>query len=177
MRLSKIILSLSGWKVTGNLPTEKKFVAVEAPHTSMWDFVIGRLFFYSIGYKPRFLMKKELFFFPLGWILKRMGGIPVDRSTKGDTVEKMIDRFKKEKQLALIITPEGTRKKVMEWKLGFYYIARSANVPIVPAFLDYHKKIIGIGDSFYATENIDNDILRIRNFVKQATPKYPECYR
>jgi 1-acyl-sn-glycerol-3-phosphate acyltransferase len=176
MKLSKLILSLWGWKVTGNLPSEKKFIAVEAPHTSMWDFIIGRTFFYSIGYKPRFLMKKELFFFPVGWLLRRMGGIPVDRYKKGDMVEKMTDKFKKESQLALIITPEGTRQKVNDWKLGFYYIARSANVPIVPAFLDYRKKVIGIGDSFYATENVDNDILRIKSFVSQATPKHPERY-
>ena len=176
MRISKIILRLSGWKVVGEIPEEKKFIAVEAPHTSMWDFVIGRLFFYSIGYKPRFLMKKELFIFPLGWILLRMGGIPVDRSKKGDMVEKMVQKFKTEKNLFLIITPEGTRKKVAEWKLGFYYIAKAANVPIVPAYIDYSLKTIGVGIPFYATESVSDDILRIKEFVKGATPKHPERY-
>jgi len=177
MRLSKLILAIWGWKMVGKIPEENKFIAVEAPHTSMWDFIIGRLFFYSLGYKPRFLMKKELFFFPLGWILVKMGGIPVNRKKKGDLVERMTQKFKDENKLYLIITPEGTRKKVTEWKLGFYYIAKSANVPIVPAYIDYQKKTIGVGPSFYASENVDNDILRIKDFVKNAAPKHPERYK
>ena len=176
MRLSKFILSVWGWKIVGQIPSEKKFVAVGAPHTSMWDFVIGRLFFFSIGHAPNFLMKKELFFFPLWWLLVKMGGIPVDRSKKGDTVEKMSQRFKTENRFMLIITPEGTRKKVAEWKLGFYHIARNANVPIVPAYIDYQKKVIGIGNGFYVSENVNNDILRIKEFVKVAVPKHPELY-
>ena len=176
MRISKFILSIWGWKIVGKLPEEKKFIAVEVPHTSMWDFIIGRLFFYSLGYKPRFLMKKELFFFPLGWILKRMGGIPVDRKKKGDMVERMVLKFNIEKSLSVIITPEGTRKKVNEWKLGFYFIAKSANVPIVPAYIDYSKKIVGVGQSFYVSDDVANDILRIKDFVKDAVPKHPERY-
>jgi 1-acyl-sn-glycerol-3-phosphate acyltransferase len=176
MRISKFILSVWGWKIVGNIPIEKKFVAVEAPHTSMWDFVIGRLLFYSLGLKPKFLIKKELFFFPLDLLLSKMGGIPVDRSKKGDTIERMAYAFNNSENLILIVAPEGTRKKVKKWKLGFYYIARGANVPIVPAFVDYKEKIIGVGDSFYPCDNVDDDVLRIKNFVKNAVPKHPEKY-
>jgi len=176
MRFSKFVLKVWGWKMVGTIPKERKFIAVEAPHTSMWDFVIGRLFFYSIGYKPRFLMKKELFFFPFGWFLKRMGGIPVDRTKKGDMVDRMAQKFASEKDLFLIITPEGTRKKVNEWKLGFYYIAKSANIPIVPAYLDYGSKTIGVGPSFYVSDKVTDDISRIKDFVKNAVPKHPALY-
>jgi 1-acyl-sn-glycerol-3-phosphate acyltransferase len=176
MRLSKWLLSLWGWKVVGHYPDYKKMVVVSAPHTSMWDFVIGRLYFYTIGVQPRLLMKKELFFFPLGYLLKQMGGIPVDRSRKTNIVEQLVDKFEVNESFVLIITPEGTRKKVKNWKEGFYHIAKAANVPIVPGYFDYDKKIIGIGNPFFVSESAEKDVNHIKNLVKDVVPKHPQKY-
>jgi 1-acyl-sn-glycerol-3-phosphate acyltransferase len=176
MSFSAYLLRRAGWKVTGNFPQEKKFVIVSVPHTSMWDFVIGRLFLYQFSVKPKFLIKKELFFFPLGYLFKRMGGIPVDRSQKTDIVERLIEMYNRSEEMMLAITPEGTRKHVTEWKPGFYYIAKGANVPILPSYFDYKNKIIGIGDLFYASENIENDIQHIKAFAINAHPKHPDKY-
>jgi 1-acyl-sn-glycerol-3-phosphate acyltransferase len=176
MQLSKHILNLLGWKIVGNVPTIKKMVVAVAPHTSNWDFVIGRLFLYSVGLQPKMLMKKELFFFPLGLILKYMGGIPVDRKKRNDIIDQMVLEFEKADKIALVITPEGTRKLVSEWKKGFYYIARSSNVPIVPGYFDYKKKTIGIGEPFLTSDDVNIDIAHIKEFVKDVTPKYPLLY-
>lgn len=176
MQLSKYILNLWGWKVVGTIPNEKKMVIVTAPHTSNWDFVVGRLFMYSIGLKPKLLMKKELFFFPLGWLLTKLGGIPVDRRKKNDIIDRMVCEFARADSLVLVIAPEGTRKRVSEWKKGFHYIAGSANVPILPGYFDYKKKTIGIGDPFFVSKDITADINRIKDFVKDVTPKYPNLF-
>lgn len=176
MYLSKLILKLWGWKVVGNIPFEDKYVIATVPHTSNWDFVVGRLFMNSIGLSPKLLMKKELFFFPLGWLLKKLGGIPVNRQRKNDIIEKMLFEFSKPGKLILVIAPEGTRKKVTDWKKGFYYIAKSANVPIVTGYFDYATKTIGIGEPFYPTDDVDADIRHIKNIVKGVTPKYPKLF-
>jgi 1-acyl-sn-glycerol-3-phosphate acyltransferase len=176
MQLSKYILNLWGWKVVGNIPTEKKMVVATAPHTSNWDFVIGRLFMYSIGLKPKLLMKKELFFFPLGIVLTKLGGIPVDRKKKNDIIDRMVMEFEKTDSLVLVITPEGTRKRVSEWKKGFYYIAKSAKVPIVPGYFDYKNKTIGVGDPFFVSSDVNQDMEKIKDFIKDVTPKYPHLY-
>jgi 1-acyl-sn-glycerol-3-phosphate acyltransferase len=176
MAISSYLLKLAGWKVIGDFPKEKKFVIVSVPHTSMWDFVLGRLFLYQYPIKPKFLIKKELFFFPFGFLVKCMGGIPVDRSQKTDIVERLIAMYNHSDEMMLAITPEGTRKHVTEWKPGFYYIAKGANVPILPSYFDYKNKIICMGDVFYASENIEDDIKHIKDFAKNAQPKHHEKY-
>ncbi len=176
MRLSKYILKLFGWKVVGDVPVEKKMIVVVAPHTSNWDFVLGRLFLFSIGLTPKLLIKKELFFFPLGWLLTKWGGIPVTRNKKNVIIDTMVAEFAKASNMVLIITPEGTRKRVTEWKSGFYHIASSANVPVVPSYFDYKKKIIGIGMPFFVSNSVTADINRIKEFVKHATPKHPHLF-
>jgi 1-acyl-sn-glycerol-3-phosphate acyltransferase len=122
------------------------------------------------------LIKKELFIFPFGYLLKKIGGIPVDRSRKTDIIERVIDMYNHSGQMVLVITPEGTRKNVKEWKTGFYYIARGAGVPILPSYFDYKHKIIGIGELFYTSENIEDDIAHIKDFVKDIHPKHPDRY-
>ena len=95
-----------GWKISGSFPDEKKLVIVSVPHTSMWDYVLGRLSLFAFNVRPKILIKKEMFFFPLGWFLKRIGGIPVNRLEKNDIVEKLIREFNDSESLYLVITPE-----------------------------------------------------------------------
>lgn len=174
--LSKLILKLAGWKTEGKLPALKKFVVVVAPHTSNWDYVIGRLFYFSMGIKAKIMIKKELFFFPLGLILKSIGGIPVERLRKTDIVQRMAQKIINSEEYILTITPEGTRSKVTEWKKGFHKIARSAGVPILPGYFDYKRKVVGIGEPFFPSDDEDADMKKIKMFFKDVTPRHPHKY-
>jgi 1-acyl-sn-glycerol-3-phosphate acyltransferase len=113
------------------------------PHTSNWDFIIGRLAFSHFGVKGKFLIKKEAFFFPFGYILKAMGGIPVNRGKSTNLIDQAVQYFDESEELYMVFTPEGTREYSPEWKIGFYYIAQKANVPIYIGYMDYEKKIGG----------------------------------
>lgn len=172
---SKLLFWLSGWKVIGAVPKElNKFVMVAAPHTSNWDFVYARAAFYIMGIRLKFTIKKELFFFPLNIFLKAAGGIPIDRKTKGNMVDKMAALYKDYEELALMVTPEGTRSYVKEWKKGFYFVALQANVPIVCGYLDYEKKHAGIGPIVHPSGNYEEDLEKLQSFFRTITPKYPE---
>lgn len=175
---SKILLWLWRWKITGALQPEiKKCVVIAAPHTSMWDFFFGRLGFYSKGvYKVNFMIKKEVFKFPLGLLLKWLGAIPVDRSKNNNTVIWISKMFSERKTFILLITPEGTRKRVENWKRGFYQIAMNANVPIVLGYVDYKKREGGIGPVFYPTGNYERDLEKIQEFYIDKTARFPENF-
>lgn len=173
--LSKILFWLKGWKVVGEVPKDlKKFVMVAAPHTSNWDFLYARAAFFIMGIRLRFTIKKELFFFPLNLFLKASGGIPIDRKTKGNMVDKMADLYSNWEELALLVTPEGTRSYAKEWKKGFYFVALKAQVPIVCGYLDYAKKHAGIGPIIEPTGDYEADLKQIQDFFKTVTPKFPE---
>lgn len=169
-----MIFWISGWKIVGEIPTMKKMVMVAAPHTSNWDFVYARAAFYLMDIPLRFTIKKELFFFPLGPILKAFGGIPIDRSAKSGMVGRMIELYKNWDHLCIMVTPEGTRSHAKEWKKGFYHVADGAGVPILLGYLDYGKKEAGIGPAIYPSGDVDKDMEQIKDFYKTITPKYPE---
>ncbi|MFA4851267.1 MAG: lysophospholipid acyltransferase family protein [Bacteroidales bacterium] len=176
--ISRIYLKLIGWKITGSFPEGlKKCVIIAAPHTSNLDFIIGRAGFYNLGIKRiSFLIKKEMFKFPLGSIIKTLGGIPVDRGRSNNMVIAISKMFKEKENLFLIITPEGTRKYVENWKKGFYHIAINAKVPIVLSYVDYGKKEGGIGPVLYPTGNFEEDFKFIEDFYRTKTAKYPEMF-
>ena len=162
----KWLLRRLGWKFgpTGeNLP---KCVICVAPHTSNLDFILAQLYYAAIGRKAHFLMKKEWFFFPFNLLLKQMGGVPIDRSKNKSMTDRMAKEFDRYEHLHLAVAPEGTRKKVAEWKKGFYFIALKALVPIQLAYIDYHKKEIGFKGTFYPTGNAEKDIHTIRSYYK-----------
>jgi len=176
--ISRLYLHFIGWKIKGSFPKDlKKCVIIAAPHTSNQDFIIGRAAFYKMGiYKIYFLIKKEMFKFPLGRIINALGGIPVDRSKSSNMVIIIGKMFKEKENLLLLITPEGTRKYVENWKQGFYYIAKEANVPIVLTYVDYAKKEGGIGPVLYPTDNFEKDFEAIKDFYRTKTAKYPENF-
>lgn len=177
MNLSGFILKIFGWKTVYNVEEPSKSVICLAPHTTNWDFVLGKLCFWSMNKEADFLMKKSWFFFPLGYLLKAMGGIPIDRSQKQSTVKQMVDIFNSSKKLHLAITPEGTRQRNEKWKLGFYYIASGAQVPIQLAYIDYKKKEMGISELFYPSGNEKEDLKHIFDFYrKNYHPKFPERF-
>lgn len=175
--LGRFLMKIIGWKLVGSYPPEiKKCVILAAPHTSNWDFVIGRFAYWALDVPVKFLIKKEAFDHPLGWAIVKMGGIPVDRNKNNNLVGSVAEIFDEYDELNVIVTPEGTRKLAMEWKRGYYYIAQMAEVPIVMGFVDYKKKEGGFGPVLYPTGDYDKDFEFIKSFYKEKTARYPENF-
>ncbi len=176
-RLSAFILKKMGWTIGNSFPPDiDKCIVIMAPHTSLWDFVIGRLMVNVLEINVRFLIKKEAFFWPLGPYLKYLGGIPVDRGRKNNMVVKVSRLFHKHDKLYVLITPEGTRSLVKRWKRGFYYIATRSNVPIVLSTLDFEKKEAYVGPVIHPTGHYKADFTIIRNFYMGKKGKHPERF-
>lgn len=174
--LSWFFLKLSGWKVVGELPTDRKLVLVGAPHTSNWDFVV---LMSMVGFKRMrvaFLGKHTLFQGLFSWFFYYLGGIPVDRKSKdaSDVVEQVVEEFDKRDDIWLGVSPEGTRKKVGKWKTGFYRIAKAAQVPVFPIFIDGKNKTVGYGDLINLSGDMDADIARLKTFYAQFQGIKPE---
>lgn len=166
-----------GWKCTSTegVDTPKCVICV-APHTSNWDFIVGKLFYTSIGLTAGFLIKKEWFFFPFNLIFKSMGGVPVDRGRRTSVTEQVAQMFAENERFQIAITPEGTRKRVNDWKKGFYFIAQKAQVPILIAYFDYAKKEVGSKGLFYPTGDAEKDIMAIRKMYNGVAGRHPENY-
>ena len=175
--IAQIILKLIGWKVSGHFPTQyKKLVILEAPHTANIDYFIGMMIIYSMGVKVNVIIKKEAFFWPFTGLLKKAGGVPIDRSSKTSKVDAIAELFEKNETLNLGITPEGTRSLSTKWKKGYYYIALKAKVPIVCASLDYKKKEANFGPVIIPSGDYDKDFVQIEEYYKGLTAKHPEMY-
>ena len=171
----KFLLKLAGWKIDEFVPQGvDKCVVVMGPHTSNWDFIIGRITFANYGVNAKFLIKKELFFFPMGLILKKMGGIPVDRKTNNNLTDFAAKLLGQYSSMYLVFTPEGTRSYNDKWKKGFYYIAQRAQVPIYLAYIDYEKKIGGFECLFEPTGDVNEDIKIIKKILSKYKGKFPE---
>lgn len=149
----------------------QKYIICLAPHTSNWDFIIGTLYSRANGVKSHFLMKKEWFFWPLGPIFKRMGGIPVYRTKRVSMTDSMAEAAKKAETFHLCITPEGTRSRVEEWKKGFYFIALKANLPILLYGLDYERKLIQCTKTIYPSGDLEKDMREIKRYFKDFKGK------
>ncbi|KGN86624.1 MULTISPECIES: 1-acyl-sn-glycerol-3-phosphate acyltransferase [unclassified Porphyromonas] len=176
-RISAWLLAKLGWK-TLPLPAERpeSSIICVAPHTSNIDFFLGKLYYWSVGSRSGFLMKKDWFFFPFGSILRAMGGVPVDRSRKEDTVGKLADYLRQQRDLHIAITPEGTRKLREKWYSGFYHIAVAAGVPIELAVIDYKRRALGIFEVFHPTGDSEADIAYIRSRYLREQAKYPDQF-
>ena len=173
---SKFLLRIAGWKTFTTIDEPPKSIICVAPHTSNWDYVLGQLYYWSIHRKAQFLIKKSWFKFPFGAIFRALGGIPVDRSGTSSMVEQMVREFEKRDIFHLAITPEGTRKKVRKWKMGFYHIATTANVPVELAFFDYKKKEIGITKVLIPSGNQQEDMQEIYKYFENRTARFPEKF-
>jgi 1-acyl-sn-glycerol-3-phosphate acyltransferase len=159
---ARTLLRLGGWRVVGAFPDVPKAVLIGAPHSSNWDGVWGFAAKIALGLDMRVFAKHQLFRWPFGPLLHRLGVIPVNRGDARGLVEQMQERFRQEERFWLGIAPEGTRKRVERWKPGFWKIARAAGVPVVPAYFHYPEKIIGVGEPFFLGDDMDADIARIR---------------
>ncbi|MCO6176346.1 1-acyl-sn-glycerol-3-phosphate acyltransferase [Flavobacterium sp. NRK F10] len=170
-----IFFRLMGWKITGLFPADiKKCIIIVVPHTSWNDFFIGVFTRGILNLEMNFVAKKELFTFPLGFYFRWMGGAPLNRAKNENKVDAIASIFDKKEVFRLAIAPEGTRKKVTDWKTGFYYIAQKANVPIMPVAFDYEHKEVKIFEPYYLTSDKDKDFDFLQNLFRGIKGKYPE---
>jgi len=172
--LARFLYWLTGWKTEGEVPKLKKFVAIMAPHTSAWDVIYGLLAKYIFELDFSFFGKQEIFSTPYGFIFKALGGIPVDRASKHNMVEQAVKTFNEREHFILALSPEGTREYVAKWRTGFYYIALQAKVPIVLTYIDFGRKVAGIGPLFYPTGDIEKDMEEMKKFYRPIKGKHPE---
>jgi 1-acyl-sn-glycerol-3-phosphate acyltransferase len=174
--LANKILTLFGWRAEGSLADQPKCVVVVAPHTSNWDFPVMLLLGVALQLKATWMGKHTLFRPPFGWIMRRLGGLPIDRRARNNVVEQVIASFRARDQLRLAILPEGTRKRTPYWRSGFYRIALGAQVPIALGFADYRRKVGGIGRVIVPSGDVDADMALIRDFYSGIVGKRPDQF-
>ncbi|MEP5567566.1 MAG: lysophospholipid acyltransferase family protein [Halioglobus sp.] len=174
--LARKLLGLFGWKLEGAKPDYAQYVLIAAPHTSNWDFPLMLLFAAAFDMKVTWMAKHSLFWPPLSWVMRAMGGMPIVRHKNTNTVDTMIASFDREEELILVVPTEGTRAKAEYWKSGFYHIARQANVPICPSFLDYGQKRGGFGPAIAVTGNVAEDMNYFREFYQGMEGRFPEMF-
>ena len=172
--LGRTVLKLMGWRIEGELPKLDKFVAIGAHHTSNWDFVIFIAVKFVLRLNARWFGKHSIFRWPFGRLMRAWGGVAIRRDQTFNTVDQAIAAFEQHREFILVLSPEGTRKKVERWRMGFYHIAKGAGVPIVLGALDYQNRRVVIGPSVYPTEDEQADLKAIFAFYRQYEPKKPE---
>lgn len=176
MGFCKSILRLFGWRVLCTVPDYPKSIICVAPHTSNWDFVLGKFAWWSLGRKAGFLMKEAWFFFPMKYLFRAMGGIPVSRRRGASLSETIIHKFDTSESLCIAITPEGTRARVSQWRTGFLHIAYEARVPIVLGAIDAVNKLVHLEKTFTPTGDIEADMRAIKSYYRQFQGIIPENF-
>ncbi len=173
--LSIGFLRLTGWRVEGQLPEgASKCVLIAAPHTSNWDLPYTLMLAFSLRLRVYWMGKHSLFKAPFGGVMRWLGGIPVNRAQANNLVANSAQAMRDAQgPMQLIVPPEGTRGKTRHWKTGFYYIAQQAGVPIVLAFVDYDRKVGGLGPVFEPTGDVDRDMAAIKAFYAPIRGKNP----
>ena len=175
--ISRIILKIIRWRVVGSIPTDqRKYVLIVAPHTSNWDFVLFVLAVSVLRLKPSVLIKSTLFVGPLGWFLRYCGGIPVNRSQASSLVSYIASIYQENEDFVLIVTPEGTRSPNANWKRGFHHVATAAQVPIVIVYVDSVIKTIGVEGMMEPSDDVDGDLVKLKNFFDTKSGLKPKNY-
>lgn len=177
--IGKIGLKVGGWTPVYDVPADLgNAVCLVAPHTAIADFFVGLNFYWAHDLKFKVMIKQEFFKPVLGWLLKKVGGVPVNRGHRNHLVEQMTEMFSQNQDTQLLICPEGTRKKVKQWKRGFYLIAQGAHVPILLGFMDYKTKRCGVEKVFYPTGDYEKDLAEIWDYYRsiKVMGKHPEQF-
>lgn len=172
--ISKLALRLLGWELCGEVPRAKKIMLIAGPHTSNWDFLLLLAVMFNYRMQIHWLGKHTLFKPPFRALTKWFGGIPVNREKSSNVTRQVVDVYRSSERLIVLVTPEGTRRKVKEWKTGFYRIAEGAGIPIVLGFCDFSRKQVGFGPTFDPTGDIEKDMPLIKAFYQGKTGKNPE---
>lgn len=168
--ISTLYLRIGGWRFEGRFPEQVKFVVVVAPHSSNWDFALGLAVKFVLGLKVTWLGKHTLFKAPFGGLLRRLGGIPVNRSSPHGVVGDCVQALGEHVEMMLALAPEGTRKAGRTWRSGFYQIAIGAGVPIFPVGFDYGQHVVRFFPVFHPTGNYEADLARLKDIFREVKP-------
>nr|WP_321286391.1 1-acyl-sn-glycerol-3-phosphate acyltransferase [uncultured Sunxiuqinia sp.] len=166
-RICKLLLRLWGWKTVNGVMPHKKAIIIGVPHTSAWDFIISYLYYTSAGGVANVVIKKEFFFWPLGYFLRKMGAIPIDRSKGVTVVKQVINEMNSCEVMHLAITPEGTRKANKHWKAGFHAIAKATGATVYMGFFDFGRKEVGWLETLELTDDAQADIERMKAYYRK----------
>lgn len=173
-----LLTKVLGWRSIPPPFNDEKAILLGVPHTSIWDFAIGYLYYRSYGRKMKTMIKKESFVWPLSWILRSLGGFPVDRSNSTALLMNIIHEMEKPGPFQLTICPEGTRKPVRKWKTGYHTIAKQTGCPVYMGYFDWGKKEIAMPYKLELTDDARADTDRLQKVAESwhLTPKYPENF-
>lgn len=171
--IAQALLRMAGWQA-GPFPDIDRAVIAGGPHTSNWDGVIALVSRSALQKDVNIMIKHSLFKGPLGWLLRKLGAIPIERGRAGGVVTQTVAQFKKRDKLIIAVTPEGTRSNAKEWKLGFYHIAKRANVPIILALADYEKKTFSFPVVIHPSDDMEADLQAIYQHFATVTPRHPD---
>jgi 1-acyl-sn-glycerol-3-phosphate acyltransferase len=169
--IGRITLRLWGWRIDGQFPNRPKLVVALLPHSSNVDFILTIAVLWALGLRSTFMMKHTLFWFPLAPVLRRLGGIPVDRNSAQGLVEQMRLAFQAKSKLVLGITPEGTRHGVVKLKEGFARIALASNVPVLPAVIDYQRRTVRFAELIENFSNVEAIMQRVQTEALTGVPR------
>jgi 1-acyl-sn-glycerol-3-phosphate acyltransferase len=174
--VGRFMMGIRGWRVEGSIPDVPRMVLIVAPHTSNWDFLTGLWVKLALRMGARFIGKHTLFRWPLGVVMRWLGGVPVDRSAAAGFVEETTRVMRESDRMTLVLAPEGTRKRTDRWKSGFYRIAVAAGVPILLAGLDYSRKVVFFGPLIHPTGDYEKDLAKIQSHYDARMALKPENY-
>jgi len=174
--LGRTSMSLSGWRFEGQVPDVRRMVLIVAPHTSNWDFLVGLQAKLALRLGGTFIGKHTLFRWPLGVFMRWLGGVPVDRGAATGFASEVARVLKQAEQMTVVLAPEGTRKRVEQWKSGFYRIAVEAGVPILPVGFDYSRKVVFFAPLHQPTGDYEQDLPRLRAYYRAEMGKTPANY-
>ena len=174
--IARLAMRLTGWRIEGTFPNIPQFVVIVAPHTSNWDFFVGVMVMFAIGFRVTFLGKHTVFRGPLLPVMRWLGGIPVNRSSAHNVVQETVGHFRTRKQVLLAMSPEGTRRKLPAWRTGFWYVAKGAGVPIVPAAFDFPAKKVLIFAPVALTDDLEADVARLHTYFDARMARHPAQY-
>lgn len=174
-----LLTKVLGWTIDDGVVPVDKCIILGVPHTSVWDFLISYLYYEGVGGNARCMVKKEMFFPPLGWLLRALGAFPIDRSSSTKVVMSTIHEMERSRSFHLAIAPEGTRKPVRVWKTGFHLIARETGVPVYLGYFDWGTKHVGHGKEFPLTDDARADMKAIQAIYASMhlTGRHPGQYR
>lgn len=171
-RLARWAFGIAGWRLEGRAPSHPHCIILGAPHTTNWDLALALLTGAGLGFRLRWLGKNSVFWEPLGTLMRWVGGIPVDRSSRKGLVQALVERMKSEREFMLCIAPEGTRKYTDCWKSGFYRIALAADIPVILGYCSYDRKVVGLGPAIRLTGDRDADMAKIASFYADKRGKH-----
>lgn len=175
--LGRMLMRVSGWRFEGGLPDVPKIVIAVAPHTTNWDFVIGVVVLWALDIKISFLGKHTLFRGVFGKWMRSIGGIPVDRNSTHGVVGDVVEAFARADRMVLALTPEGTRQLDRGFKKGFLHIAHGAGVPVLLAYFDFSRKVVGFGPLFTTSGDVERDLASVLNFYRPIRGKYRKLWQ